>query len=246
MLSRGFLILSLVLAVATLVLAALMGQAPAPVIPMADGFRTPILALEFARSSNDVGFLAGDDAETLKAALREIQRLDRYFPLAYAGMAAALFAGLALRDNKLALLGLIAALATIPADWSENRAINSFLGIDAYSDALSQRPADDPEAVEWFENFSIHLEAMVVDIRESTWIKWGLIALYAAVFAAVLAMQGRRLLAIPSAVAALAILATWLSGSNGHVAELMGLTLIPFMLSFPVTAVMVLRSPDKP
>lgn len=206
-------------AIGTIALSGLMGTPPAPVVPMADGFVTPILALEFAQGPEDLAFLQGEAATELRAALMHTQDLDRYFPLAYAGMAAVLFLGLGLQGRKLAWLGLALALLTIPADWLENGEIEQLITLAAATDVFGEEIYDP-----------------LLDLFITTWVKWGLIAAYALIMAVVMFQEKRRILAIPGALAAVALAATFLSGSNGHVAEVMGLTMLPFMLSFPVAA----------
>jgi hypothetical protein len=219
-------------AVATLVFPILFGSPPdLGAAPMADGFVTPILALEFARSAPDLAFLQGDAAAGLRAFLARTQSLDRFFPLAYAGMAAMFFLALGLRrpGRWLALAAMAVAIVTIGADWAENAVMNRLLA--ELGAGAEPRPG------------------LLAALHGHTWIKWGLIGLYAALFAVLMWQDKRRLLAIPGAVAALAIAATWLSGSNGQVAEIMGTLLIPFMLTFPLAAVMYLRgksAPSKP
>jgi len=195
---------------------------------MADGFVTPILALEFARSTADLAFLQGEGADALRGFLFDTQSLDRFFPIAYAGMAAMFFLALGLRNpgRWLAWAGLVVAVVTIGADWAENRVIWRLL--------TELSAGDEPRA------------RLLAALQGHTWIKWALIGLYAALFSVLMWQDKRRLLAIPGIVAALAIAATWLSGSNGQVAEIMGTLLIPFMLTFPLAAVMYLRGKSAP
>ncbi|WP_417493970.1 hypothetical protein [Maricaulis sp.] len=216
-------------AVATLVFPILFGSPPdLGAAPMADGFVTPILALEFARSAADLAFLQGEGAEALRGFLVHTQSLDRFFPLAYAGMAAMFFLALGLRNpgRWLAWAALAVALVTVGADWAENAVMNRLL---AELGAGAEPRAN-----------------LLAALHGHTWIKWGLIGLYAALFSVLLWQDKRRLLAIPGVVAALAIAVTWLSGSNGQVAEIMSTLLIPFMLTFPLAAVMYLRGNSAP
>ena len=216
-------------AIATLIFPILFGSAPdLGAAPMADGFVTPILALEFARSADELAFLQGDGAAALRAFLVHTQSLDRFFPLAYAGMAALFFLALGLRQPRrwLAWAGLAVAMVTIGADWAENAVLDRLLA------ELSA--GDDPRA------------GLLAALHGHTWIKWGLIGVYAALFSVLMWQDKRRLLAIPGLVAALAIAASWLSGSNGQVAEIMSALLIPFMLAFPLAAVLYLRGKSAP
>tara|TARA_R110002072_G_scaffold16229_9_gene63693 strand:- start:358 stop:1068 length:711 start_codon:yes stop_codon:yes gene_type:complete len=214
---------------ATLIFPLLFGAAPdLGSAPMAAGFQTPILAFEFARSADDLAFLQGDAATALRAFLRHTQSLDRFFPLAYAGMAAMFFLALGLQRPRrwLAWAALVIAVVTIGADWAENAVLNRLLAEISAGDA--------PRA------------GLLAALQGHTWIKWGLIGLYAALFSLLMWQDKRRLLAIPGAVATLAIAVTWASGSNGQVAEIMGALLIPFMLTFPLAAVLYLRGKSAP
>ena len=259
--------LTVLLAVVTLAFPlALFGQPPEAAVPLADGFRTPILAFEFATQASDLAFLQGDAGAEMRAHMRHVQFLDWFFPLAYAGMAASLFLGLALRGNFLALIGVGLALATIPADWQENAAMNSIL--DEFENPICHEgniPADRLEdyvlrdclgeaaladASPELDLFSFALDSLIpvkVEIlRIDTWIKWGLIGAYAAWLALLFFLTKRPFLAIPPSLAALSVGACWVAVSTGLgagiTAELMSIVLIPFMLTFPVAAVMyVLR-----
>jgi CHASE2 domain-containing sensor protein len=155
---------------------------------------------------------------------------------------------------------MIAALATIPADWTENGDVDKLLfdgglrecsdGVRYVSIANEAIPVDCRESISSVQNAHGEVTHVFVgqqaleDLQISTWIKWGLIGLYAALMSALMWQDKRRLLAIPGAVAAIAIAATWLSGSSGVFAELMGVALLPFMLSFPIAAAMYLFRPS--
>lgn len=244
----------LLLAIITIVIAAMMGSPPAPVVPMAEGFSTPILALEFAQAAEDVAFLQGEEAAELRAALTHTQALDRYFPLAYAGMAAVFFAALWSAGRRLALVGMLLAILTIPADWWENSVIDQMLilsrdvvcepgGEICMETRLAAQPSAFPSGYEPSDGFVVErtaqaeaLTAALPALQLTTWTKWGLIAAYALMMTVLMWQEKRRILAIPGAVAALALTATFLSGNNGYLAEIMGMTMLPFMLSFPIAS----------
>ena len=214
--ARAAYLASLALAAAAIAIAVLMqGGDPPLAAPMADGFRSPILALEFASTPEDLAFLSGDDAAQLRAELQRVQALDTWFPIAYAGMAAAFLIGLGLSGRAIAWLGAMLALATIPADWWENAAIADILAaLDA-----GQVPS---------------LEA----IQLTTWIKWGLIAGYAALTAAALWTDRRPILSAPSIAACLSVIAVAASGASGSFAEIMALVMLVWMLSYPLAAML--------
>ena len=253
--SKAF-IASLVFAAASIILVVMFGgEPPAGSAPMAEGFKTPILALEFARSLDDLAFLQGPEAAELRAHLMHVQSLDQYFPIAYAGMAALFFFALVLRGQKLAWIGVALAVATILADWVENSYVDDLIrfsgpfhcvmingGVPATSEEHCIFDSDVPENVMRFIDRNQRYQTIIPDLQISTWIKWGLIASYAAMMALLMFRDKRRILALPSVAASLAIVATYLSGSSGQVAEIMSMTLPFFMFSFPVAAVMYLRT----
>tara|TARA_R110000868_G_scaffold56830_2_gene176057 strand:+ start:5843 stop:6553 length:711 start_codon:yes stop_codon:yes gene_type:complete len=222
-------IAAILLAVATLIFPVLFGSPP-PLGEdgLAAGFSTPILALEFARSLDELAFLRGDAGAAMREFLVQTQSLDRFFPFAYAGMAAMFFLGLGLRRPRrwLTWAALAVAVLTIGADLMENVVINRILAAFAAGDEPTTR--------------------LLSALHGHTWIKWGFISIYAAMFACLMWCDKRILLAIPGLVAAAAIAATWLSGSSGQIAEIMGKLLIPFMLTFPLAAVMYLREKSAP
>ncbi len=262
--------LTIVLAVATLAFPlVLFGQPPEPAVPLQDGFRTPILAFEFATRAEHLAFLQGEAGAEMRAHMRHVQFLDWFFPLAYAGMAASFFLGMALRGNFLAVIGVGLALATIPADWQENAAMNAIL--DEFENPICNEtniPPDRSEdyvlrdclgeeafqdAAPGFELMSFALDSLIpvkVEIlRIDTWIKWGLIGAYAAWLAMLFFLSKRPFLAIPPSLAALSVGACWVGVNTGLgagiTAELMSLVLIPFMLTFPVAAVMYVLGHKK-
>jgi hypothetical protein len=263
--SRWAFVACLFFALVTVVFVILFGTAPEPAAPLHGGFRTPILALEFAREVSHLEFLMGEEGAQMREYLRRVQFLDIFFPVAYAGMAAAYFLGVALRGNFLALIGVGLALATILADWRENATIDDILD-EIENPVCNEQTIPDnagervvlrdclPESAFTEASPALELSSYVFDsflpvrvefLQVDTWVKWGLMAAYAALMSVLLWFSGRgvwydwrRFLAVPPALAALAIGATWVSGSNGHAAEIMSVLLIPFMLAFPVAAVM--------
>lgn len=222
---RIALFLTIVLTVVTLGFAGLMGQ-PGPMQAEADlnGFQRPLFALYFATSIDDLAFIAGSENAPLREHLMHLQALDRWFPLAYGGMAIAFFFALGMRGAKLAWLGLALAAATIGADWAENEVANRILAdLDAGADPTER------------------LDAM----WGHTWIKWGAIAGYAAVLAMIMALARRRLLAVFPALAAFGVGASYFSSADPAVFNWANQLLVPFMLTFPVAAVMYLRAKDE-
>jgi hypothetical protein len=218
-------VLTLIGALVTLVFSGLMqAGAPESLPASVNGFDRPIFAVYFARSFDDLAFIAGPGAAAIREWMHGIQALDTWFPLAYGGMGMAFFAGLGFRGRKLAFLGVILAAGAIGADWAENEVANRILAdLDAGRD-----PSDSLDAM-WGH----------------TWLKWGLIAAYSAFLSFLLASDGRRLLAIIPGLAAIAFLATYITGANPDVFRVTNYLLVAFMLTFPVAAVFYLRAPKE-
>ncbi|WP_203292427.1 hypothetical protein [Maricaulis parjimensis] len=262
--------LTLLLAVLTLAFPlALFGSPPEPAAPLQDGFKTPILAFEFATRVEHLAFLQGEAGAEMRTYLRHVQFLDWFFPVAYAGMAASFFMALALRGNFLALIGVGLALATIPADWQENATMNAILdeienpvcneatipperaGDYVLRDCLGEDALAEASPALDIASFALDsfLPLRVEMLRIDTWIKWGLIAAYAGWLAILFFLAKRPILAIPPTLAALSLGACWVAVMTGTgagiAAELMSLVLIPFMLTFPVAAVMYVLGHKK-
>lgn len=86
------------------------------------GFRTPIIAFEFAKTEADLSFLSGSS---------ELNRLNREkmdaghfwdmgFPFAYGGFIALMLLQIAERGHRFAWLGVLFAVSIIPFDINEN------------------------------------------------------------------------------------------------------------------------------
>jgi hypothetical protein len=218
-------ILSAVFAVWTIFLTLHMGgEAIEPRAPMADGFHTPIMALEFAGSAADLAFLTGDGGAPLRQELQRVQALDVWFPIAYAGLAFWFFAGAFLRGQRLAGVGAFLSLATIFADWNENAVINAMLAsMDEGVSAANYLP----------------------DLAIATWIKWLLIAAYALVFAITLYLAKRPVLGLPGLLAGGVIIAAAVVAGHPVVTERLTIPLALFFLTILLTAMIYLRQSFK-
>ncbi|MAL08797.1 MAG: hypothetical protein CMF74_03910 [Maricaulis sp.] len=207
---------------AVIVFVVLFGQTmPQTAEGMAEGFETPILALEFANTRDDLAFVRAEDADALRAAFMAGQALDVWFPLAYGGLMIAVLAGLALRGRSIAWIGVLAAAIAIPADWWENAVIHRIL-IDPEG-----APADLPA------------------LAASTFTKWFAISGAAAMFAIATFRQGWWLLALLALPCAIAWPVVALTGAPGGLAELGSLATTIFFLALPITAVWALYRSRK-
>lgn len=138
---------------ATLVLAIATAATFPTQADLAPGWHTPIIAAELARTPADLAFLAGPDAEPLRAAMDAGHRFDTLFPFAYGSL---LFvSAYTARAHRFARVGMICALLSIGMDLRENAVLTEIV--------TAMRAGGGPESF---------LGALFV----ATWAKWGAIA----------------------------------------------------------------------
>jgi len=125
---------------------------------LADGFRTPILAFEFAKSDADVRFLSDADSSGKENRDKMIKGhvWDTYFPVAYGLLLFFMLLGLGLKTKKLIWIGLPFALLAILFDLLENQTLMKI--VDSLEESKS--------ASEHFNELYIR-----------TWMKWGAIGI---------------------------------------------------------------------
>lgn len=121
-------------------------------VVLSPGWRTPILALEFATHEADLAFLTGPAAQGVRDAMDAGHRVDMWFPLAYGGLIAVLGLQHALAGRSWGWLAGLAALATVPLDIWEN------LVLMQITEVLG---AGEPAG------------ALLATLRIATWAKWG-------------------------------------------------------------------------
>lgn len=184
---------------------------------LADGFATPIIAFEFAKTAADLDFLTGnaDSAVSNRAMMDAGHQWDMLFPFAYAGFIALLIFKLIATDHKWLWPFFLMAVLIIPFDIYEN------LTLLAITDALAKgdNTAD-----------------LLATLHIATWLKWGAIALSVGGFALCLLINKRYLGAIVSAAAALSIGLYWMFSSHAQLAELMSVLLSIFFIWFLVVS----------
>jgi len=224
---RRLILATLVSGAATIGLALIMiGVFPSKA-DLADGFRTPIIAFEFADSEGDLGFLTGSSeaARANRAAMDEGHRYDMVFPFAYGGLLVLLALRLAREGESRAWFGVGFALATIPADIHENLVL---LDITA--------------ALERGEPVVNLLTPLYI----ATWLKWCAIAIAIGVIAAALLRKRSWWTGSVSAAASASIVLTWITGADAVVAETMTIVVFVFYLVFVAEAVVELRRHRAP
>lgn len=208
--------------IATLVLGMVMLFVFPSKATLAEGFRTPIIAFEFAESEADLAFLSGTSASSRanRAMMDAGHRWDMVFPFAYAGFFAMLLLHLAARGHRWLWLAIPLAVLIIPLDIRENRVLIAIT-----------------HALENGETITQPLR----ELHTATWLKWGAMGVSLAALALGLVADKAYVAALVSAVAALCIAACWLSGSTGSAAEVMSAATAVFFLFFTVRTMIHLR-----
>ena len=123
---------------------------------LSEGFRTPIIAFEFAQTEGDLSFLSGNS---------EINRLNREkmdaghfwdmgFPFAYGGFLALMLLQIAIDGHRFAWLGVVFALSIVPFDINENLTLLQITKALENSDSI---------------------ETLLLELHIATWLKWGAI-----------------------------------------------------------------------
>jgi hypothetical protein len=179
------------------------------------GFRTPIIAFEFARTDADLAFLSGDSAMSRlnREKMDAGHRWDRVFPFAYAGFVALLLLQSVTRGQYWLALAIPIALLIIPFDLRENSillAITHALGNAASTEVLLQ------------------------ELHVATWLKWGALGISIAALAVACIAEKTRLAASLAAVSSLSIAVCRISGSKPVIAEAMSAAIFLFFLYFSI------------
>ena len=171
---------------------------------LADGFRTPVIAFEFATTETDLGFLTGSD----EAATRNREKMDAghawdmVFPFAYAGFIVLLLLSLTQKGYGLGRLGILVALAIIPLDINEN------LVLLRITEALENGAS---------------VQTLLPPLYPATWLKWGALSISMLILSIGFGRSKQYVSATFAALTGLGIAACWFSGTKPAMAELMSL-----------------------
>ncbi len=199
--------------IATIVLGIIMLFVFPSSAQVSKGFRTPIIAFEFAQSEADLAFLSGDSASSRlnRAKMDAGHRWDRVFPFAYAGFVALLLLQIIVRGQYWLWLVIPVALLIIPFDLRENRVLL------AITDALGNEQS---------------IESLLQELYVATWLKWGALGISLAALAIGYLAQRAWLSALLALIAAASIAACRASGSAPVIAETMSAAIFLFFLYF--------------
>lgn len=209
-------------ALATLLLATLLLFTYPAKAPLSEGFRTPILAFEFAKTPADLAFLSGssDTASQHRANMDRGQRIDMLFPFAYAGLLTLLLFALARQGVTSAWVGLLFALSIIPSDIHENLVLLEITALLAKDQSVA---------------------ALLPSLHTATWLKWWGLAITAGFLSFAYSQRRHWFAAGLSALACGAIVLSWLSDAQPMLIESMTLLLSLFYLFFSIQSFWALK-----
>jgi len=183
---------------------------------LAEGFRTPVIAFEFAKTESELSFLSGQS---------EISRLNReqmdaghstwdmVFPFAYSGFIAFLLLRIKKQGRSFIWLGVAFAVFIIPFDINENLTLLQITSALAGSSSI---------------------ETLLLQLHLATWLKWGAIGASIAVLAGGYVMNKNYLSATVAALAAIGIATCWAFNSEPILAELMSTFTFLFFVFFTI------------
>ncbi len=215
--NRGIRLAAGIAGIATMVLGLIMLSVFPITADLREGFHTPIIAFEFAKTEADLRFMAGTSQEAIshRQKMEAGMQWDMLFPLAYGGLLFLLLLDLAFKGHTIAWLGVPVAVFIFPFDIFENLTLLEITG------AL---------------NASAATEAILNKLQLATWLKWGTIAITMAVLSAALFADKQKTFAILAAITSVSIAMCWLSGSNPLIAEIMAGISSVFFLVFSIKA----------
>lgn len=179
-----------------------------------EGFKTPIIAFEFAKTDSDLRFLSGASEQSIENRERmDLGHLwDMVFPFAYGGFIALLLVQIARTNKRFAWTGVVVALMIIPFDINENRVM---LDITSALEA------------------GLPVEALLIELNIATWLKWGAIGISVAILSVGLFTQQRYFLALVGGLTSTGIAVCFITDALPIIAEIM--SMITFLLFIVLT-----------
>ncbi|WP_421791809.1 hypothetical protein [Hyphobacterium sp.] len=232
-LQRGFLVLTLVFAAATIFLAMKIQEVPLPdQFELPNGFSTPILAMEFPRDAADLAFVRGLENEDMRRHIYVVQYIDQFFPWAYAGLVTVFIAFLTLKfsgraSNRWAVIGpMLPVLILLPhgitsRDFYENEMIDR--AIIMVMDEDSALPRAESRVAE--------------SVTSAAWRKWGMIGVSVLMIGILFAMNGYLIMGGLLLIPALVTSYARFIDPTGPTIEFMAQTIAVFFLAIPLMAV---------
>jgi hypothetical protein len=208
---------SAILGIATIILGIIMLFVFPAKAELSEGFRTPIIAFEFAKTEADLAFLSGylEPASSNREKMVAGHRWDMLFPFAYAGFIALMLLQAASKPHRWLGIAIPLALLIIPFDIRENIVLLEI------TEAL---------------NNSDSIGTLLQELHLATWLKWGAIGVSIGALSVGFVLIKDYLSALLSGITSLGIAACWVTGAQGSVAETMSAVTSLFFFYFTVRA----------
>lgn len=176
-----------------------------------DGFQTPIIAFEFAKTEADLSYLMGEGV--VESRNREKMdagnRWDMFFPFAYGSFILLLLVQMIMNGKRIAWLGVPFALLVVPFDIGENIALLNITEAIRESGALTE---------------------LLVQLQLVTWLKWGSLGAAIGVLSLAFLSTKEYVHMTVGGLTSLSIAVCWVLGSKPTSAEIMSaLTFLCFL-----------------
>lgn len=187
---------------------------------LSEGFSTPIVALVFAKTPDDLLFLTGKEsvAIEMREKISRGQQVDMMFPFAYGGLLAMSLWCLARAGEKSAWFGMVFALGLIPADIRENLVL---------ADLLSELEKGQS------------VTASLALLYPAAWIKWGCLAVATGIFSFCAIRQKMPYTGVLAGIVAITLALTWFTNTRPIVAEIMAAATSVFFVFLGIRSIMV-------
>lgn len=188
--------------IATIILAVVLLCTFPLTADLAQGFHTPIIAFEFAKSEADLSFLSGNSELSVlnRNAMDNGHFWDMAFPFAYGGFIALALLQLANQSHRLFLVGTAIAILVIPFDIQENLVLLDI------TKALAQ---------------SAETTTLLSALAEATWLKWGALGVSIFILAIGYGLTRHYATAALSFLTATSVVICWISKGEPIAAEVM-------------------------
>jgi hypothetical protein len=183
-----------------------------------DGFSTPIIAFEFAKTPEDISYLTGNGTleSNNRAKMAAGLHWDMAFPFAYAIFLCLLLLQLLSKGERITIIALPIVLLIVPLDIQENLTLLNLV-----------------EAL----NSSASTESLLQNLHLHTWLKWAAIGISTLIIAIAFFSQKQYYSTAISAATTCGIGVCWLSESNPVITEVMSITVFIFFLFFTLKSI---------
>jgi hypothetical protein len=210
----------------TLILAGLAIASFPSTAKLSDGFFTPIVALEFAKTPEDVAFLTGKDSQAIEMRnkMRSGQKVDMVFPFAYGGLLALTLLCLARAGVKFAWFGLVFAVGVVGCEMWENLIIADMLT------ALDQAQP---------------VSTLLLALSPAIWSKWWCLAASAGFIGIAAFTQKMPWTGGLGVLTFVALALTWFTDARPIVAEIMALISTVFLTFLSVRAIIIAKKASR-